>query len=113
MANNPKAGTVVLKDGNYFLEAGGKLQPIPVSSKTQPAQLKELVGQKVEILYSEPKSFVAGLVGGRRPPVLCYFQVETFLGVVDEGARAGLAKQLLNEGVLSQATYEKLGGGGS
>jgi len=109
MANQPKTGTVVLKDGNYFIEAGDKLQPIPVNSKTQPAQLKELVGQKVEILYSEPKSFVAGLLGGRRP-ILCYFPIDPYFSVVDEGARASLAKQLVNEGVLSQETFEKLGG---
>jgi len=68
MANQPKTGTVVLKDGIYCLEAEGKLRAIPVSPKTQPAQLKDVVGQKVEILYSEPTSFVAGLlVGGAYP----------------------------------------------
>jgi hypothetical protein len=112
MANQPKTGTVVLKDGTYFLEAEGKLHPIPVSPKTQPAQLKELVGQKVEILYSEPKSFVAGLLRPGHPPITCYFQIETFFGVVPEEARVALAKQLLNEGLLSQETFNKLSSGG-
>jgi hypothetical protein len=110
MANQPKTGTVVLKDGTYFLEAEGKLRPIPISPKTQPAQLKGLVGQKVEIVYSEATSFVAGLVVGGRIPILCYFPRDPDLSVVDEGARATLAKQFLNEGVLSQENYTKLVG---
>lgn len=109
MANQPKTGTVVLKDGAYLLETEGKLQAIPVGPHTQPAQLKELAGHKVEILYSEPKSFIVGLVGGRIP-ILCYFPADPYSTFVDEGARAGLAKQLFNEGVLSQETFNKLGG---
>jgi hypothetical protein len=109
MANQPTTGTVVLKDGAYFLETEGKLQAIPVSPHTQPAQLKELTGRKVEILYSEPKRFIVGLVGGR-VPVLCYFPADPYSTFVDEGARSVLAKQLLNEGVLSQETFAKLGG---
>ena len=112
MANQRKTGTVVHKEGTYFLEAEGKLHPIPVSAKTQPAQLKEMVGQTVEILYSEPKSFVAGLWRPGRPPITCYFQIEKFFGVVPEESRVALAKQLFNEGLLSQETFAKLSGGG-
>lgn len=110
MANRPGSGTVVLKEGNFFLEAEGKLTPIPVSPNAHPANLKELVGKKVELVYSEPKSFIAGLVGGRIP-VLCYFPADPWLTVVDEGARASLAKQFLNEGYINQATFQKLSGG--
>ena len=112
MATQPKVGTVLLKDGTYFLEAEGKQLPIPVSPSTQPAQLKELVGQKVEIVYSEPKTFVVGLVkpGPHIVRILCYLPADPFVfGVVDEAARAGLARQFLNEGVLSKETYAKLG----
>jgi len=111
MANQPKTGTVVHKEGTYFLEVEGKLHQIPVNPKTTPAKLKEMVGQKVEILYSEPKSFVVGLVWGRIP-ILCYFPADPYSTVVDEGSRAALAKQLFNEGVLSQETFNKLSGGG-
>ena len=115
MAQQPKTGTVVLKDGTYFLEAGGKLQPIPVSPNTQPAQLKELAGQKVDIFYSEPVQFVVGVVKSgtipRPPRIICYFPADPWaFGVVEEGVRAVFAKQLLNEGVLSKETFEKLGG---
>ena len=75
---NPKTGTVVLKDGAFLLEAEGKFHAIPVGPHTQPAQLKELAGKKVEILYSEPKSFIVGLVGGR-VPILCYFPADPSL----------------------------------
>jgi hypothetical protein len=117
MASQPRTGTVVLRDGTYFLEAEGKQLPIPVSPHTQPAQLKELVGQKVDIFYSEPKSFVAGLVkagtaGPRIVRILCYIPADPYVfGVVEEEARAGLARQFLNEGVLSKETFEKLGAG--
>ncbi len=114
MANQPTTGTVVLKEGAYFLETEGKLQPIPVSPHTQPAQLKELVGHKVDIFYSEPTSFVVGLVQAAvaRPiRIICYFpRADQFLGVVPEAARAALATQLHSEGVLSKSAFEKLGG---
>ncbi len=108
----PKTGKVVEKEGIYFLEAEGKLHPIPVTTKTPPAQLKEAVGHQVEILYSEPVSFVAGLVRPGHPPITCYFQIEKFFGVVPEEMRAALAKQLLNDGLVSQETFNKLSGGG-
>jgi hypothetical protein len=111
MANTPRSGTVVLKDGNFFLEAEGKLTPIPVSPHAQPANLKELVGKKVEVVYTEPRSFVAGLIGGRIP-ILCYFPVDPWFSVVDEGARLGVAQQFLAEGLLSKETFEKIAGGG-
>jgi hypothetical protein len=98
-----------LSEEHAGLETEGKFQAIPVGPHTQPGQLKELVGRKVEILYSEPKSFIVGLVGGRIP-ILCYFPADPYSTFVDEGARASLAKQLLNEGVLSKETFEKLGG---
>ena len=107
MAHRPRSGTVVQKEGNFFLEAEGKLTPIPVSPTFQPATLKELIGKKVEVLYTEPRSFVAGLVGGR-VPILCYFPVDPWFSVVDEGARLGVARQFLNEGLISQETFEKI-----
>jgi hypothetical protein len=110
MTHKPKAGTVVEKEGNFFLEAEGKLTPIPVSPHFQPGTLKELVGKKVEVLYTEPRSFVAGLVGGR-VPILCYFPVDPWFSVVDEKARLTVAQQFLNEGLLSKETFEKITGG--
>ena len=117
MAERPKAGTVVQKEGTFFLEIEGKHHPIPVGANVH-TQLRELVGKKVEIVYSEPKSFVVGLIqagtGSVRPPrIICYFPADPWaVGVVEEAARAGLARQFLNEGVLSKETFEKLAGGG-
>jgi hypothetical protein len=117
MAEHPKTGTVLFKEGTYFLEVEGKHHAIPVGANVQTPQLKELVGKKVEILYSEPKSFVIGLVQSgvavRPPRIICYFPADPWaVGVVEEGARAALAKQFLNEGVLSKETFEKLGAEG-
>ena len=115
MDHQSKTGTVVFKEGTYFLETEGKLQPIPVTPHTQPAQLKELAGQKVDIFYSQPVTFVVGLaksgVAIRPPRIICYFPADPWaFGVVQEEARAVFAKQLFNEGVLSKETFEKLGG---
>jgi hypothetical protein len=117
MGEKPRNGTVVHKDGNFFLEAEGKLHAIPVGSDQKSTQLKELVGQKVEVVLSEPISFAIGLVpqnakpGVRFPRVICYFPADPWaFGVVEEGVRAGLAQQFLSQGILSKANYEKLGG---
>ena len=113
--DKPRGGTVVHKDGVYFLEAEGKHHVIPVGPHTNVAQLKELVGQQVEVLHSEPTSFIVGLVaakatGPRVPRIICYVPADPFaFGVVEEAARVGLAKQFLDQGILSKANYEKLG----
>ena len=115
MDTKARIGTVVEKDGTFFLEVEGKHHPIPVGSHINLQQLKELAGQKVELIQSEPKSFVVGLVPAapkavRFPRIICYFPADPYLlGVVDEAARVGLAKQFLDQGVLSKANYEKLG----
>lgn len=117
MDTKTRTGTVVEKDGTFFLEVDGRPHPIPVGSHINLQQLKELAGQKVELIQSEPKSFVVGLVpapaakaGVHFTRILCYFPADPYLlGVVDEGARLGLAKQFLDQGVLSKANYEKLG----
>lgn len=112
MEKKPQIGTVAFKDGNYFLEVEGKQNVIPVGPHIDKAQLKELVGQKVDILYSEPKSFVIGIVGKteRRPRILCYVPADfSIFGVIEEKARAGLAKQLFEEKYLDKVNYEKLG----
>jgi hypothetical protein len=114
MDKKPGTGTVVYKEGTYFLEAEGKTHAIPVGAHLKTEQLKELVGQKVEVVFSEPTSFVIGLVpvakvGGRIPRIICYFPADPWaFGVVEEAARVGLAQQFLNQGVLSKENYEKL-----
>lgn len=116
---DPKArtGTVVHKEGAFFLEVEGKHHPIPVGSHIKLDQLRELAGQKVEIIQSEPLRFVVGLVpaaaktGPRIPRIICYIPADPYVfGVVEEEARVGLAKQFLDQGVLSKENYEKLGG---
>lgn len=107
-------GTVVQKDGAYFLEVEGKLQAIPVGPNLQAAQIKELVGHKVEVVHSEPVSFVVGLIPVETakihiPRVTCYIPVpELWTFVVDEVSRVALAQQLLNRGLVSKANYDKL-----
>jgi hypothetical protein len=111
---NQLTGKVAFREGQYYLETEGKMQVIPVGPHVDSASLKALVGQQVELIYSEPRSFVVGLVAVsptikfRR--ILCYIPAPIDLGgLVEEEIRAGLAKQFLNDGVLSKANFEKLG----
>jgi hypothetical protein len=111
---NQLTGKVAFREGQYYLETEGKLQVIPVGPHVDSASLKALVGQQVEVVYSEPRSFVVGLVAVsptiKRPPILCYIPAPIDLGgLVQEEIRAGLAKQFLDDGVLSKANFEKLG----
>jgi hypothetical protein len=116
MENKPTTGKVSFRDGQYYLETQQKQQLIPIGPHVDPANLKALVGQQVEVLYSEPHSFIAGFVAVAADPaikfrrILCYIPAPIDLGgVIEEGVRVGLAKQFLKDGVLSKANFEKLG----
>jgi hypothetical protein len=74
----PKEGTVIAEGGKFFLDlAGHRLEIVPQLAGGV-ENLKGLAGQKVDILYSEPARFVAGLQVARRPPILCYVPPITF-----------------------------------
>jgi len=113
----PKTGKLVLHEGKYFLETPGKTRPIELPAQADPTQLKELVGKEVEIVYSEPKVFIAGLIGvpvgatSRPPRIVCYIPAPPEFGLISEELRAGFAKQLFNDGTLSKENYERLTGG--
>lgn len=116
MENKPTTGKVSFREGQYYLETQGKQQLIPIGPHVDAANLKALVGQQVEVLYSEPHSFIAGFVAIAPDPaikfprrILCYIPAPIDLGgVIQEEIRVGLAKQFLNDGVLSKANFEKL-----
>jgi hypothetical protein len=113
-------GTVVLEGGKYFLEVAGKREELPAGLVAEEAQLKELVGQKVEVLYSEPTRFVIGLAARQRPPiVVCYFPPLPWppcyipipfwvMRGIEKEVRVNLAKGLLEEKIISKEVYEKL-----
>jgi hypothetical protein len=116
MPEEIREGTVVYEEGKYLLEVEGKREELPVGVRLQEAQLKKLVGQKVEVLYTVPRQYVVGLKGFRRPPILCYvppidWQID--LGLirgVESQVRLNLAKQFLKANLITKEIYAKLGG---
>jgi hypothetical protein len=116
MPEEIREGTIIFEEGKYLLEVEGKREELPVGVRLQERQLKKLVGQKVEVLYTEPKQFVVGLKAFRRPPILCYVPPVDWLidpavlTGVEKQVRLNLAKQFLKAKLISQEIYAKLGG---
>jgi hypothetical protein len=106
-------GTVLFKEGNFFVNVDNKDEPIPVGHHDA-EHLKQLVGKKVEIVFSEPKRFIAGLIPTDESlmkivKILCYVPRPDFLtAVVEERARIDIAKQLLDAGYLSKENFAKI-----
>ena len=88
--SEPKEGVVIAEAGKFFLDVAGARVELAPQMVGGAENLKGLAGQKVEILYSEPARFIAGLKAGHRPPILCYLPPVTFgvQGLTPEAARA-------------------------
>jgi hypothetical protein len=117
MREETRVGMVGYEEGKYFLEVEGEREDLPVGIVMEEAQLKELVGQKVDVLYSEPKRVVVGLVVEALPPILCYVPPWWFgcylppiwvLRGVEREVRVNLAKRFLEEGLISEGIFERL-----
>ena len=113
-------GTIVEVEGNYFLQTSGekaarKKEMVKLGSATEKATYSKLVGQKAEVILSEPvRSVVAIAVTPKRPEfkcyfILCYIPVPfRVLPVMDRELIAPLAQQFLQEGILSKETFNKV-----
>ena len=109
-------GTVIFKEGHFFVDVDGKQELIPVSHENQP-HMKELAGKKVEVIFSEPQRFIAGLVLAEEKPIpriikiLCNVPRPDFRTLVfEESARINIAKQMLDAKVLSDEAFKKIAG---
>lgn len=141
MPENPILGKVVLERGKYFLKVGRTKEELVPEAVGGVEVLKAVEGQEVEVLYSEPLTFVVGLRPKRRPPILCYLPapwnrfvlqhepiVATQAGPiirkptcyipadwvikgVEEKIRQNLAKELFDQGIISKEVNEKIIGG--
>ncbi|MBZ5600074.1 MAG: hypothetical protein LAN83_17325 [Acidobacteriia bacterium] len=107
-------GTVLFKEGNFFVDVEGKHELIPVGHEDAP-HLKQLVGKKVEVVFSEPTRFIAGLIPTEETlvkivKVLCYIPAPDFRTavVVGEHARIEIAKRMLDAGQLSKENFAKI-----
>ena len=116
MKGDTAMGTVLFENGKYYIEADGERNELPVSLLTQEENLKDLLGQKVEVLYSEPKRFVVGLIPDKQvkrwPRIICYLPAP-WEGLIEtrvaDSMRATLAKQYLEAGIISEEVFGKLG----
>jgi len=119
MKEETRVGTVGFEEGKYFLEVEGRREELLAGLVAQEAQLEKLVGQEVEVLYSEPRRLVVGLVAREIGPILCYipppvpplcyYPVDpwAFRGIERE-VRVNLAKRFLEEGLISEGVFERL-----
>lgn len=67
----PSTAKVVIEGGKILLDTGSEKLALPDGAVSK-ADAKELVGQKVELIYSEPQRVVVAFRPPRRKPVLCY-----------------------------------------
>lgn len=110
-------GTIVMEGEKYFIDVAGQREELPVVVVGDEAELKEMVGTQVEVLYSEPTRFIVGLKPPRRPPWLCYLPRPPWLCYLpppwvfrgfEQQVRVNLAKQFLEEGLISKEVYDRL-----
>jgi hypothetical protein len=114
MKKDTEKGTIRYEDGKYFVEANDRREALPTDLLTSAEDLKPLVGQEVEVLYSEPRRFIIGLVpheAVKWPRIICYVPAP-WRGMIEaraiEAMRLSLAKQYHDEGIISEEVFKKL-----
>lgn len=115
MKSEAEKGVIRYEEGKYLIEANGRQEEIPTDLLTTAEDLKPLVGQEVEVLYSEPRRFIIGLVPDKKvvkwPRIICYLPAP-WRGMIEaravEAMRLSLAKQYHNEGIISEEVFRKL-----
>ncbi|MFC2172309.1 hypothetical protein ACFLU6_06715 [Acidobacteriota bacterium] len=119
MNEERRIGKVVHEKGKYFVEVEGKREELAGGIIVEGRKIEDLVGQEVEVLYSEPRRFVVGLVAKEygpilcyvRPPMppMCYYPVDPWIYKgIEKEIRENLAKRFFEEGLLSEQNFEKL-----
>jgi len=121
MEEETRVGTVGFEEGKYFLEVEGRREELPTWAVAEEARLKELVGQEVEVIYSEPRRAVMGLVAKELMPILCYIPwppwppcfmcylpAPWLIRGVEREVQVNLAKRFLEEGYISEEVFERL-----
>jgi hypothetical protein len=110
-------GKVLLEGDKYFIDVAGRREELPPGVIGDEAELKELVGEQVEVFYSEPTRFIVGLKHPRRPPWMCYLPRPPWLCYLpppwvfkgfEKEIRLNLARQFLEEGLISKEVYDRL-----
>ena len=116
-------GIVTSKGGKYFLETGGKTMAISEKTMSDPAALKSMVGQKVEVTNSPgPVSFpvaislaaantldkLAKVVVVKRVRVTCYLPLQDIIAKFGEIDRTKIAETLHARKLIDTPTFEAI-----
>ncbi len=112
-------GKIVLKDNKYFLDVAGKQEEIPVGILTDEGQLKGLVGEEVEVLFTVPKPFPVVIKPTKtKPPrcfiIVCYIPPEVlrkdFLApvILDKAQAIILGKKFVKAKILTQEQLDTI-----
>ncbi len=112
-----KKGTVISKEGKYFLEVDGQSTIISEKSISNPTALKSMAGKAVNVEYSDGKSTfpvsievpVAAMKGRPRIRITCYLPKLDFSAhAFTEAMRADLATHMVKEGLITKPLAEKI-----
>ena len=124
MSEEIKSGLLAHKDGKYVVQVEGQPEAIEVTVGLleNEERLRSLVGQHVDLLYSNPKPQLVGLMPKKAIShcyfILCYVPIPDLLKgykfpvtpVVDVTVRKELATKLFKEGTISQEVFNKMQG---
>ena len=122
-----RSGIIVEVEGDYFLQTSGvrtakktkreQKEMIKIASAAEKEKYSKLVGQKAEVILSEPVRSVIGIAVEPKYPlgfpcyfILCYIPVPWFWNVpiIDKELLQPLANQFLEEGILSQENFNRV-----
>lgn len=125
-----KVGTIIEVEGDYFLQtsevravrkkerAHEQKEMIKIGSAAEKERYSKLVGQKAEVILSEPVRSVVGIAVKPIRPIgfpcyfiLCYIPVpwwQWILPVLNKEMIEPLAQQFLQEGILSQENFNRV-----
>lgn len=110
-----KKGKIVFEHDRFMIEAEGVKQELPVGPLTDVAELKQLAGKDVELVFSTPQPFIVAINTHipKIPHILCYVPpepwiFERFSAVTTPEVRDKLAAAFLDKKVITQAVHEKI-----
>lgn len=105
-------GTIVEKEGKFFLQVGTEMHELNANPFGDEKTLKANVGQSVQVVMTDPQ-IVAVLTkkvptACYMPCFICYVPIDIFRNwLIDERIRAVNLKSFLEEGLISQEVYNQ------
>ena len=114
-------GTIVEVEGDYFLQTPGvrtarKKEMVKIGSMAEKEKYSKLVGQRAEVILSEPVRSVIAIavkpdeaVEFKCYLILCYIPNPLWIfPLMNRELIKPLAEQFLKEGILSQENFDRV-----